>query len=125
MKSLTNTRAGVACGTNDMAKNGMRPVHPGEVLREDFLLPLGMSANSLAQALRVTTTRINDIVRERRGITPDTALRLARYFGGDPQSWLNLQQAHDLKLAEKAALPAILKEVRPMDRAQRERTVTA
>ena len=105
-----------------MAKNGMRPVHPGEVLREDFLLPLGMSANRLAQALRVTTTRINDIVRERRGITPDTALRLARYFGGDPQSWLNLQQAYDLKLAEKSALPGILKEVRPMGRAQRERT---
>ena len=107
-----------------MAKNGMRPVHPGEVLREDFLLPLGLSANRLAQALRVTTTRINDIVRERRGITPDTALRLARYFGGDAQSWLNLQQAYDLKVAEKAALPAILKEVRPMDRAQRERTET-
>ncbi len=107
-----------------MAKNGMRPVHPGEVLREDFLLPLGLSANRLAQALRVTTTRINDIVRERRGITPDTALRLARYFGGDAQSWLNLQQAYDLKVAEKAALPAILKEVRPMDRAHRERTET-
>lgn len=101
-----------------MIKNAMRPVHPGEVLREDFLVPLGMSANSLAQALNVTTTRINDIVRERRGVTPDTALRLARYFGGDAQSWLNLQQAYDLKLAQQAALPAILKEVRPREGAR-------
>ena len=100
-----------------MMKNAIRPVHPGEVLREDFLVPLGMSANSLAQALNVTTTRINDIVRERRGVTPDTALRLARYFGGDAQSWLNLQQAYDLKLAQNAVLPAILKEVRPRENA--------
>lgn len=81
--------------------NGMRPVHPGEVLREEFLVPLGMSANALALALHVTAARINDIVRERRGITPDTALRLARYFGGDAESWLNLQQTYDLKVARR------------------------
>lgn len=87
-------------------KNGMRPVHPGEILREDFLLPLGMSANALATALRVPAPRINDIVRERRAVTPDTALRLARYFGGDAQSWMNLQLAFDLRTTEIANGPA-------------------
>lgn len=82
-----------------MAKNKMRPVHPGEILREDYLEPLGMSAHALAMALHVAAPRINDIVLERRAITPDTALRLARYFGGDAQSWLNLQSAYDLKVA--------------------------
>ncbi|MBK1642952.1 addiction module antidote protein, HigA family [Chromatium okenii] len=80
--------------------NGLRPVHPGEILREDFLTPLGMSVNALAQALRVPATRLHEIVKERRAVTPDTALRLARYFGGDAQSWLNLQTSYDLKLAE-------------------------
>ena len=66
-----------------MIKNGMRPVHPGEILREDYLVPLGTSANALAKALNVPAPRINDIVRERRGVSADTAMRLARYFGGD------------------------------------------
>ena len=83
-----------------MFKNGMRPVHPGEVLREDFLKPMGMSANALAKQLHVPASRINDIVLERRGITADTALRLSRCFGGDAQSWLNLQTAYDLRVAE-------------------------
>ncbi len=83
-----------------MFKSGMRPVHPGEILREDFLIPRKMSANALAKALRVPAPRINDIVRERRGITADTAMRLARYFGGDARSWLNLQTAYDLRVAE-------------------------
>ncbi len=96
-----------------MIKNGMRPVHPGEVLREDYLVPLGMSANALAAALRVTPARINDIVRERRGVTADTALRLARYFVGDAQSWLNLQSRFDLRTAELAAGKAIAREVAP------------
>ncbi len=78
----------------------MRPIHPGEILREEYLLPLGMSANALARALGVTPARINDILRERRGITADTALRLARYFGTDARSWLNLQSAYDLRVAE-------------------------
>lgn len=85
-----------------MIHNGMRPVHPGEILREEFMAPLGLSANALARALHVTPARINDIARERRGITADTALRLARYFGGDAQSWLNLQTAFDLRLAEQS-----------------------
>lgn len=83
-----------------MIKNGMRPVHPGEVLREDFLVPLGTSVNALAKALHVPAPRINEIVRERRGASADTAVRLARYFGGDARSWLNLQAADDLRVAE-------------------------
>ena len=86
-----------------MVKNGMRPIHPGEILREEYMGPLGLSASALAHALRVTPARINDIVRERRGITADTALRLARYFGTDAQSWINLQAAYDLRVAELAA----------------------
>ncbi len=80
--------------------NKMRPIHPGEVLREEFLVPLGMSAHALAMELRVLAPRINDIVRERRSITPDTALRLSRYFGTTPQFWMNLQTSFDLKFAE-------------------------
>ena len=96
-----------------MYKNGMRPIHPGEVLREDFLLPLGMSANALATALSVPAPRINDVVRERRGVSADTAMRLARYFGGDARSWLNLQAAYDLRLAEIENAKRIEKEVQP------------
>ena len=94
-----------------MLKNGMRPVHPGEVLREDYLVPLGMSANALAKALRVPAPRINDVVRERRGVTADTALRLARYSATDAQSWLNLQAAYDLRVAEIEAGSRISREV--------------
>lgn len=95
-------------------KNGMRPIHPGEILREEYLAPMGMSANALSKALHVTAARINEIVREHRGITPETALRLARYFGGDAQSWLNLQQAYDLKIAEKELLKRVVREIQPM-----------
>ena len=84
-----------------MTKNGMRPIHPGEILKQEYLEPLGMSVNALAKCLKVPATRINDIVLERRGVTPDTALRLARFFGGDAQSWLNLQNAYDLKTTER------------------------
>ncbi|ETW96734.1 HigA family addiction module antitoxin [Candidatus Entotheonella palauensis] len=77
--------------------NRMPPVHPGEILREDFLIPLGMSVNALATALGVPATRIHEIIKERRSITADTAQRLARYFGGDPVSWLHLQAMYDLK----------------------------
>ena len=77
--------------------NRMRPVHPGEILREDYLMPLGMSANALALALGVPATRIHEIIKERRAISADTATRLARYFGGDAVSWLNLQAIYDLK----------------------------
>jgi len=77
--------------------NRMRPVHPGEILRKDYLAPLDMSANALAVALSVPATRTHEIVNERRGVSADTAERLARYFGGDAVSWLNLQAMYDLK----------------------------
>jgi len=96
-----------------MFKNGMRPVHPGEILREDYLIPIGLSANALAKALHVPAPRINDIVRERRSVTADTAMRLARYFGGDAQSWMNLQAMYDLRLAELAAAEHIFNEIEP------------
>lgn len=98
-------------------KDGMRPVHPGEVLREEYLVPLDMTPNALAKALHVTPARINEIVREKRGVTPDTALRLSPYFGGDPRSWLNLQLAYDLKVAEAAPSAEIKKEIRPLQAA--------
>ncbi len=75
----------------------LRPVHPGEILREDFLGPLGLSANALAVALDVPGTRIHEIVKERRSVSADTAARLAKYFGGDAASWLVLQANYDLK----------------------------
>ena len=97
-----------------MFKNRMRPVHPGEVLREDYLKPLGMSANALAQALHVPASRVNDIVLERRGVTADTALRLERYFGSDAQGWINMQATYDLKIAEKTTRKSIAAVVQPM-----------
>ena len=97
-----------------MATNNMRPIHPGEVLREEYLLPLGLSANALAMDLHVPAPRINDIVRERRAVTPDTALRLARYFDTTPQFWMNLQTAFDLKQAEAAIGEKVTREIRPM-----------
>ncbi|MCW8840291.1 MAG: HigA family addiction module antitoxin [Gammaproteobacteria bacterium] len=96
-----------------MMENGMRPVHPGEILREDFMRPLELSANALAKALHVPAGRINDIVLERCGITPDTALRLARYFGGDARSWLNLQAEYDLKVATAEKGETIVREIDP------------
>lgn len=77
--------------------NRMRPVHPGEVLREDYLVPLGLSVNALSVALGVPATRIHEIVKERRAVTADTAARLAKYFGGDAASWLVMQANYDLK----------------------------
>jgi addiction module HigA family antidote len=73
--------------------------HPGEMLREEFLVPLGISQNALALKIRVPATRIGEIVHGKRAITPDTALRLARFFGNSPEFWLNLQQMHDLSQA--------------------------
>jgi len=93
--------------------NKLRPIHPGEVLREEFLGPLGMTAHALAQALRVPAPRVNDLVRERRSVTPDTALRLARYFDTTPRFWLNLQASYDLKIALREAGKRIEREVEP------------
>ncbi len=83
--------------------NKLEPIHPGEQLREEFMQPLGLSSNALARALGVTPARINEIVRERRGISADTALRLARYFDTSHAFWMNLQTRYDLQCAEDAA----------------------
>lgn len=101
-----------------MLKNGMRPVHPGEILLEDYLKPLGLSVNALAKRLDVTASRMNDIVLERRGITADTALRLTRCFGGDAQTWLNLQSMYDLRKAEIQNQSQIQKTIVPFDWSQ-------
>lgn len=96
-----------------MRKNRMRPVHPGEVLKREFLEPLGMSVNALANALHVPATRLHEIVKCRRAITADTALRLARYFGGDPQSWMNLQVTYELRRAAEASGKVIERQISP------------
>ena len=100
-----------------MAINRMRPIHPGEIIREEYLALLQMSPHALAMALHVPAPRINDIVRGRRAISPDTALRLARYFDTTAQFWLNLQSSFDLKQAEAEAGRKIAEEIRPMVRA--------
>lgn len=95
--------------------NGMRPIHPGEILREEYLEPLGMSANALAGALRLTAARINEIVREKRGITPDTALRLSRYFGTTPEFWLNLQMTYELRKTIETEGKLIMETIQPLE----------
>jgi antitoxin HigA-1 len=93
----------------------LKPVHPGEILREEFMLPLVLSSNALARAVEVTPARINEIVRERRGITADTALRLARIFGTDVQSWVNLQAHYDIECAQ-AKVGRLLTRIKPFQR---------
>ena len=87
--------------------------HPGETIREDVLAPLGMSVNQLAKALGITATRLNDVARGRRGITADTALRLARYLGTSAEFWLGLQLEYDLRIARRTRLKEIEKAVQP------------
>lgn len=82
--------------------NRLKPVHPGEILKQDFMEPFNLSSNGLAKAIGVTPARINEIVRERRGVTAETALRLAKYFGTDAQSWMNLQDQYELAITEQA-----------------------
>ena len=96
-----------------MPRNSMRPIHPGELLREEFLVPLGLSAHALAQALRVPATRVNEIVNERRAISADTAMRLGRYFGTTAEFWLNLQTAFDLRSAQIDLKARIERDVLP------------
>ena len=94
-------------------RNQMRPIHPGEILREEFVIPLGLSGNALARALCVPPNRINAILKERRSLTADTALRLARFLGTTPEIWMNLQKTYELRLAEIAMGPAIERAVQP------------
>ncbi|MDE2980914.1 MAG: HigA family addiction module antitoxin [Gemmatimonadota bacterium] len=95
----------------------LEPIHPGEVLKHDFMEPLALSSTALARAPRVTPVRINEIVRGRRGITAETGLRLARYFGTDTQSWMNLQDRYELAVAERKVGDG-LAAIRPRDVAQ-------
>jgi len=100
--------------TIEKITNGIRSIHPGEVLREEFLLPLEMSANALAMRLRVPAPRINDLVREKRGVSVDTALRLARFFNTTPEFWLNLQTAYDLKITTADKASEIEQDITPL-----------
>ena len=97
-----------------MIKNGMWPVHPGEILFEEFMKPLGVSRNRLARDLDIPVSRVSEIVHGRRGVTADTALRLAEYFGTSPELWLNLQADFDLRVARAAAWPEIKRRIRPL-----------
>jgi addiction module HigA family antidote len=94
------------------------PIHPGEILREDFMKPLGLSMNALALALRVPVTRISEIVHERRSISPETALRLGRYFKSSARFWLNLQSAYDLEVVEDRLRARVEREVSERESAQ-------
>lgn len=93
-------------------KKDLPPVHPGEILREEFMEPLGISINRLALNLQVPVSRVSKIVNEERGITADTAMRLARYFGNSAEFWMNLQSRHDLLMARKN-VKVVQREVRP------------
>src|ERR1700733_7505200 len=93
------------------------PIHPGETIREEVLTPLEMSVNQLAKALKVDTARLNEIVRGRRGITADTALRLSRYLGTSAEFWIGLQADYDLRVARQAKLKMIEREVKPKPQA--------
>ena len=97
-----------------MIMTQLEPVHPGEVLKHDFMEPFALSSTALANAIGVTPARINEIVRRRRGITADTALRLARYFNTDARSWMNLQDRYELALAARDSAAA-LRAIRPRE----------
>jgi addiction module HigA family antidote len=95
----------------------LTPIHPGEIIREEVLVPLKLSVNQLAKSLAIDTTRLNEIVRGRRGITADTALRLARYLGTSPEFWLKLQVHYELRVARHAKQKEIERAVRPRTQA--------
>jgi hypothetical protein len=97
-----------------MKPNKLSPIHPGEILREEFLEPRGLSQNALARALNVPPRRINEIILEKRGISADTALRLARYFGTSAEMWTGLQSDYDLRLARQEKARIIEQDVVPL-----------
>jgi addiction module HigA family antidote len=97
-----------------MKTNKLPPIHPGEILREEFMKPRDLSQNALARALNVPPRRINEIVLEKRGITADTALRLARYFGTSAELWTGLQADYDLRQARHEKARAIERDVEPL-----------
>ena len=96
-----------------MFTNRMRPIHPGEILREEYLIPMDMTPNALASALGITATRVNEIAKGERGVTPETALRFARYFNTTPEFWLHLQIAYDLRKVEQEVGARIQQEIQP------------
>ena len=101
-------------GFSDVASGRvLAPVHPGEVLREEFLTPMTLSVYRLARALKVSRPRLNDLVLGRRSVTIDTALRLGRYFGTTPEFWINLQTRYDLDVAERTVRHQIEQEIEP------------
>ena len=95
----------------------IEPVHPGEILKRDFMEPFGLSSTALGKALGVTATRVHDVVRGRRGITAETALRLAQYFGTDAESWMNLQQRYELACARRDKGDLVRRVIQPRDAA--------
>ena len=99
-----------------MTKKQLEPIHPGEILEEEFMRPLGLSANSVARRIDVPVTRISEIVRGKRGITADTALRLARLFGTSSDLWLGLQAEYDLRVAQRDLAKAALSRIVPLKR---------
>lgn len=101
------------------APKKLPPIHPGEILREDYMKPLGLTMNQLALDLRVPATRIAEIVHERRAISADTAIRLGRYFRTTPRFWLNLQTAYDLEVIEDQTLAKINREIQPLEMASK------
>jgi addiction module HigA family antidote len=94
-----------------------QPIHPGLILKMDLLDPLGLSINRLAKALRVPANRLNQIVHSRRAISPDTSLRLGRYFGFTPEYWLNLQAHYDLEITRRQSIRKIEREIKPREAA--------
>ena len=101
-----------------MKRTRLDPIHPGEILEEDFMKPLGLSANALARAIHVPVTRVSEIVRSRRGVTADTALRLGRFLGTTPELWLGLQSEYDLRIARRDLEKSILARVTPLHSAR-------
>ena len=95
--------------------NKLPPIHPGEILKEEFMVPLGLSANQLALRLHVPAGRITSIINGQRAVTPETALRLSKLFGNSAEFWLNLQQLYELQLAEQLSGERIANEVRPFN----------
>jgi addiction module HigA family antidote len=112
MGTHTKWRSSIITNEEDFAM--IKPPHPGETIKEDYLIPLGMSVNRLAGALGIGAARLNEIVRGRRGVTADSALRLARCFGTSAEFWLNLQSLYDLRMTEHKAHTRIEREVTPL-----------
>ncbi len=112
-KSLTTTKP----------RSRVTPLHPGEMLREEFMVPLGLSSNKLALDLRVPATRISEIVNERRGITVDTAFRLSRYFNMSPEFWMRIQAQYELEMLRDTVGARIAREIQPLRKAASARSL--